>query len=99
MQSLGFATDNGAFYSYHTEPARNYADTLDDVAAYAKRTGIPYRYVLLDSWWCVRRRGGGWGQYQSIRQTGEAANLATRPEDPRLSRPPKLSTAAPQEHT
>ena len=53
-QQLGYSTDNGAYYYYQTEPGKTYEETLLDVAAYAKRAAIPYRYVLLDSWWYFR---------------------------------------------
>ena len=58
-QQLGYSTDNGAYYYYQTEPGKTYEETLLDVAAYAKRAAIPYRYVLLDSWWYFRGAGNG----------------------------------------
>eukprot|EP01062_Namystynia_karyoxenos_P072843 TRINITY_DN693_c0_g1_i1.p1 TRINITY_DN693_c0_g1~~TRINITY_DN693_c0_g1_i1.p1 ORF type:complete len:850 (+),score=240.54 TRINITY_DN693_c0_g1_i1:91-2550(+) len=58
-QYLGYSTDNGAYYYYQTEPGKNYEDTLIDVQAYAKKVGIPYKYVLLDSWWYYKGNGGG----------------------------------------
>ena len=47
---LGYSTDNGAFYYYNTVPGLNYQDTMLAVKAYADEAGLPYRYVLLDSW-------------------------------------------------
>mmetsp|Transcript_14835 Transcript_14835/g.43962 ORF Transcript_14835/g.43962 Transcript_14835/m.43962 type:complete len:865 (-) Transcript_14835:64-2658(-) len=58
-QYLGYSTDNGAYYYYQTEPGKDYEDTLYDVADYAKEQKIPYRYVLLDSWWYFKGKGGG----------------------------------------
>ncbi len=42
-----------SYYYYQTEPNKTYEDTLLDVHAYAQAERIPYRYILLDSWWCV----------------------------------------------
>jgi hypothetical protein len=58
---LGFSTDNGAYYYYNTAPGKfapgsareNYQDTLLGVHAYAEKEAIPYKHVLLDSWWYV----------------------------------------------
>ena len=57
---LGFSTDNGAYYYYNTAPGKfapgprqDYQDTLLGVHAYAQKEGIPYKHVLLDSWWCA----------------------------------------------
>ncbi|KAJ9459555.1 hypothetical protein DIPPA_32060 [Diplonema papillatum] len=46
---LGYNTDHGAYYYYH--PNGTYADTLKLVQSYASQQKIPYRHVLLDSWW------------------------------------------------
>jgi len=59
MQYLGYSTDNGAYYYYQTEPSKNYEDTLVDVLAYAKKVSIPYKYVLLDSWWYFKGKSSG----------------------------------------
>jgi hypothetical protein len=58
MQYLGYSTDNGAYYYYQTEKNKNYEDTLIDVLAYAKKESIPYKYVLLDSWWYFKGGDG-----------------------------------------
>ena len=50
---------NGAYYYYNTEPSKNYEQTLYDVKDYAEAQKIPYRYVLLDSWWYFQGHGGG----------------------------------------
>ena len=67
-------SDNGAFYYYQTEghtagkpvaepnapgPWKTYEDTLIDVKVYADSVQIPYKYVLLDSWWYYRGVGAG----------------------------------------
>ena len=65
---LGFDTDNGAYYYYHPEAKKTYAETLLDVHAYAVKVGLPYRHVQIDSWWyqscypiCVCGACGVWG--------------------------------------
>ena len=59
LQYLGYSTDNGAYYYYYTEPAKNYQQTMADVAEYSRRVGIPFRYFLLDSWWYYRGEANG----------------------------------------
>ena len=54
---LGYCTDNGAYYYYHTEQDKDYEATLKDVAAYALQAGIPYRHMLLDSWFYYKGKG------------------------------------------
>jgi len=51
MKTLGYSTDNGAFYYYNPVPGTNYEETLKQVKKYSQTVGIPYNYVLLDSWW------------------------------------------------
>ena len=64
-KTLGYATDNGAYFYYQTEKNAStgkpltYEQTLLDVVADAKARGIPYRYMQLDSWWYTQGRGGG----------------------------------------
>lgn len=48
---LGYWTDNGACYHYCTGDYDNYEDALIAEKEYADETGIPYRYLQLDSWW------------------------------------------------
>lgn len=70
LNYLGYSTDNGAFYYYQTEdheakrgppytPGKTYEQTLIDVKAYADSEGIPYKYVLLDSWWYYQGMSSG----------------------------------------
>ncbi len=51
LSYLGYWTDNGAYYYYHTAPGLNYQQTLLAVRDDAKARGIPYGYFQLDSWW------------------------------------------------
>ena len=59
LSYLGYTTDNGAYYYYKTVPGKNYQDTILDIKAYADKLGLPYRYILLDSWWYYRGDNGG----------------------------------------
>ncbi|XP_071097695.1 uncharacterized protein [Haliotis cracherodii] len=52
LNYLGYWTDNGAYYYYHTENnVTDYEQTLIDVKAYSDQMGVPYKYMQLDSWW------------------------------------------------
>mmetsp|Transcript_37428 Transcript_37428/g.117006 ORF Transcript_37428/g.117006 Transcript_37428/m.117006 type:complete len:541 (+) Transcript_37428:1079-2701(+) len=59
LRYLGYATDNGAYYYYHTEDGVNYEETLEDVHDYAEKIGVPYKYILIDSWWYLKGAGSG----------------------------------------
>jgi hypothetical protein len=70
LNYLGYSTDNGAYYYYQTEdhapkrgppytPGKTYQQTLIDVKKYADSEAIPYKYILLDSWWYYQGVGGG----------------------------------------
>eukprot|EP00039_Didymoeca_costata_P006166 m.87998 g.87998 ORF g.87998 m.87998 type:complete len:840 (+) comp13136_c0_seq1:26-2545(+) len=78
MQNLGYSTDNGAYYYYNTEPGKTYEQTLYDVKAYADSMNIPYKYVLLDSWWYYKGTGNGvavWDAMPSVFPDGLEAVL------------------------
>ena len=73
-QWLGFSTDNGAFYYYYTEKLPNgtdatYEKTLLDLHAYAEKEQIPYKYVLLDSWWYKHGSGDGVQEWDATKAT------------------------------
>eukprot|EP00971_Amphidinium_carterae_P084536 1673184-Amphidinium_carterae.1 len=59
MQYLGYSTDNGAYYYYNTVPGADYQETMADVAKQGQQEGVPYRYILLDSWWYLQGHAGG----------------------------------------
>ena len=65
----------GAYYYYYTEPdpsgkgRATYEQTLLDVHAYAQQEHIPYKYVLLDSWWYTKGKAGGVAQWDATPQT------------------------------
>lgn len=59
LQYLGYWTDNGAYYYYHTEPGMNYHETLMAVRNDALQRRIPYGYFQIDSWWYPKAEGKG----------------------------------------
>ena len=51
---LSYWNDNGAYYYYHTEPGKNYEQTMLDAKSYLLETAkLPVRAFQFDSWWCV----------------------------------------------
>ena len=48
-----------AFYYYKTEANKTSEQTLIDVQKNAEAQGVPYSYVLLDSWWYYKGPGSG----------------------------------------
>ena len=48
-----------AFYYYKTEANKTSEQTLIDVQKNAEAQGVPYSYVLLDSWWYYKGPGAG----------------------------------------
>ena len=59
LSHLGYSTTAAYFYSPEGAkgtwpnliPGKTFEETIVDVYEYAKRVGLPYRSVLLDSWW------------------------------------------------
>ncbi len=60
LRSLGYWTDNGATYYYHTEGAMTYPATLEAVKADFDRQGIGLGYVQLDSWFYPKGANYAW---------------------------------------
>ncbi|XP_046368556.2 uncharacterized protein LOC124143575 isoform X1 [Haliotis rufescens] len=58
-KSLGYWTDEGAYYFDKTDGTSTYEDTLINVFSDARNRSIPYRYVELDTWWFTKGQGGG----------------------------------------
>ena len=54
--NLGYNTDHGAYIYYNTP---NYSATLDAVADDAMAKSIPFKFILLDSWWYYKGASGG----------------------------------------
>lgn len=76
LRFLGFTTDNGAYYYYHTEADKDYEQTLLSVWQSAVAAALPIRYFLLDSWWYGKGSNGGvadWSAQPSIFPNGIAA--------------------------
>jgi hypothetical protein len=48
INNLGYYTDNGAYYYYHTEHEVNYEQTMLDVL---HNVPLPIHYLQIDSWW------------------------------------------------
>ena len=61
LSHLGYSSTAGYFYSPeggegywpNVIPGKNYEETMLDVYAFAQKEKIPYRSILLDSWWYV----------------------------------------------
>ena len=60
---------DGAYYYYNFEKSKSAQATLVDVKAYADKEGIPYKYVLLDSWWYPKGGDGGVKEWVATEQT------------------------------
>lgn len=48
ISTLGWWSDNGAFYYYHTVPAKNMQQTVTDALAYWDSLQLPTRHVMYD---------------------------------------------------
>ena len=60
LRSLGYWTDNGANYYYHTEGSLSYQDTLRAVKADFDRQGVRLGYIQLDSWFYPKGPNYDW---------------------------------------
>ncbi|BDI32515.1 hypothetical protein CCAX7_45660 [Capsulimonas corticalis] len=62
LKSLGYWTDNGAYYYYNYDKDKGYAGTIQAVADEYRAKNIPIRYMQIDSWWYQKTQvpaGGG----------------------------------------
>jgi hypothetical protein len=59
---LGYYTDNGAYYYYHTETGLNYEETMVSIS---QKISLPFRYIQLDSWWYYRGISDGVTQWSA----------------------------------
>lgn len=70
---LGFSTDNGAYYYYGWHTGHNngndYQDALTNVHEYAVSEDIPYKHVLLDSWWYTKGAAAGVKEWDATNST------------------------------
>lgn len=53
---LGYYTDNGAYYYYHTGNRQNYEQTIIDIV---ENISLPFHYLQIDSWWYYKGVGDG----------------------------------------
>jgi hypothetical protein len=60
LRSLGYWTDNGANYYYHTENSLSYPATLQAVKADFNKQGIGLGYLQLDSWFYPKGASYDW---------------------------------------
>ncbi|HTT57450.1 MAG TPA: hypothetical protein VMF63_10095 [Opitutaceae bacterium] len=58
LRYLGYWTDNGATYYYNYDPSLGYAGTLAALVKHERDTGVPIRYLQLDSWWYYKTLTG-----------------------------------------
>ena len=63
LNQLGYWTDNGAAYYYHSDPNRNYQETLSAVKAEYDSKGIALGYIQLDSWFYPKGAGADWNDH------------------------------------
>eukprot|EP01130_Rhizamoeba_saxonica_P013826 TRINITY_DN5943_c0_g1_i1.p1 TRINITY_DN5943_c0_g1~~TRINITY_DN5943_c0_g1_i1.p1 ORF type:complete len:747 (+),score=106.83 TRINITY_DN5943_c0_g1_i1:13-2253(+) len=59
IQTLGYWTDNGAYYYYNTVPHKNYEKTMSDVKMYLDSIKVPVKNYQLDSWWYYKGENNG----------------------------------------
>ena len=72
--NLGYNTDHGAYYYYTTGPYKDYNEALSAVYEESVKLAIPYKFVLLDSWWYYKGTGGGvknWTASTSVFEGGQ----------------------------
>ena len=75
LRYLGYWTDHGAAYYYDYDRRLGYAGTLEAVLERYRTTGIPIRYLQLDSWWYSKTLTDPSGK------TGQAKNPDLPPQD------------------
>ncbi|XP_059175577.1 uncharacterized protein LOC131955455 [Physella acuta] len=59
LNYMGYWTDNGAYYYYHTEEGKNYEKTMLDAVNYINAQKIPFKYTQYDSWWYAKGKTSG----------------------------------------
>lgn len=87
LSHLGFSTTGSYFYSPegasgkwpNLVPGKSFENTIIDVYKYAQKLSIPYRSVLLDSWWYGEYDHNGSGMYSWDENSAKEAD----PLDPK----------------
>ena len=72
---LGYNTDHGAYYYYTTNPFSDYTAALTAVWNQSLVQKIPYKVLLIDSYWYFKGEGGGvknWTAMPSVFPGGQA---------------------------
>ena len=49
-----------------TEGLMNYENTIIGVANYSRSVGLPYKWILLDSWWYPKDLQGGGSRWLTL---------------------------------
>ena len=63
---LGYWTDNGAYYYYHTMENKSYQDTIVELHQQFKLRNIPVSYIDFDSWWYLKGIDNGVKSWTSL---------------------------------
>ena len=58
VSTLGWWSDNGAYYYYLSEPGKNMQETVVDALAYWDSLNLPTQHVMYDSWWYWKECSG-----------------------------------------
>eukprot|EP00055_Hartaetosiga_balthica_P010247 m.43186 g.43186 ORF g.43186 m.43186 type:complete len:767 (+) comp7096_c0_seq2:66-2366(+) len=77
IHNLGYNTDHGSYY-YYNPKNDNYTITLVELKESAVKLGIPYKFILLDSWWYYKGVGNGvkeWLAMPSVFPPGDVNGL------------------------
>eukprot|EP01064_Diplonema_japonicum_P022867 TRINITY_DN330_c17_g1_i1.p1 TRINITY_DN330_c17_g1~~TRINITY_DN330_c17_g1_i1.p1 ORF type:complete len:753 (+),score=190.36 TRINITY_DN330_c17_g1_i1:65-2323(+) len=69
LSVLGYNSDHGAYYYYHPAPNMTLGGTMLAVHAEAMKQQIPYKYILLDSWWYFKGSQNGVVNWTATPQT------------------------------
>ncbi|EDQ85462.1 uncharacterized protein MONBRDRAFT_34228 [Monosiga brevicollis MX1] len=78
LQYLGYNTDHGAYYYYKPDAGGDYNSTLVRLWESANKQAIPYKWILLDSWWYYKGPHDGvlnWTAMPSIFPPGGVEGL------------------------
>ena len=57
LTTLGYGTQNGAYYYYNAPKGKSFEDVLLRVASDGRAKSVPYKWWLADSWWYHKHAG------------------------------------------
>eukprot|EP01006_Ploeotia_vitrea_P022463 TRINITY_DN54879_c0_g1_i1.p1 TRINITY_DN54879_c0_g1~~TRINITY_DN54879_c0_g1_i1.p1 ORF type:complete len:804 (-),score=53.29 TRINITY_DN54879_c0_g1_i1:1245-3407(-) len=66
LRSLGYATDNGAYYYYETLPNENYEQTIKTVNSALHSSALPTQMYQFDSWWYYKGPHDGCVKWEAM---------------------------------